>query len=233
MRRPAFTVLTPAYNSAHSIRRVYDSLVGQTLQAFEWIVVDDGSTDDLESLVRNWAAHSAFPIRYHRFRDNLGKPAAVNWGVSRAEGIYTLIADADDWFVSHALETFKRAYESLPANVRDTVHGVTCNCVDENGEMVGGSFPRSPWIADVFEMRYGHRITGEKWGFHRTDILKAFPFDTSIGRFVSEDTVWYAIAARYKSVFINEAHEPGGGCLVQPKSYSANTFGDREEISVL
>ncbi|MCE2923619.1 MAG: glycosyltransferase family 2 protein, partial [Roseomonas sp.] len=61
---PLFTVFTPSYNRAHTIHRVYESLQQQTFRDFEWLVVDDGSTDNTKSIVEAWKKEAPFPIRY-------------------------------------------------------------------------------------------------------------------------------------------------------------------------
>lgn len=61
-----FTVFTPTYNRAHLLPRAYDSLRKQTFRDFEWLIVDDGSTDDTETLVKQWQQEAEFPIRYYR-----------------------------------------------------------------------------------------------------------------------------------------------------------------------
>ena len=61
-----FTVFTPTYNRAHTLHRVYDSLCAQTLRDFEWLVIDDGSTDGTADLIANWAKSADFPIRYFK-----------------------------------------------------------------------------------------------------------------------------------------------------------------------
>jgi glycosyltransferase involved in cell wall biosynthesis len=90
-----FTVFTPSYNRARTLPRVYESLQRQTLRNFEWLVMDDGSTDDTRQLVTRWQAESNFPIRYI-FQENQGKPAAFNHGVQEARGKLFLTLDSDD-----------------------------------------------------------------------------------------------------------------------------------------
>ena len=55
-----FTVFTATYNRAHVLHRVYDSLRAQTFRDFEWLVVDDGSTDGTGALVEGWRAEADF-----------------------------------------------------------------------------------------------------------------------------------------------------------------------------
>src|SRR5262245_3444530 len=74
---PLFTIFTPTYNRRHTIRRVYDSLCAQTLRDFEWLVIDDGSTDGTSELVKGWVESADFPIRYF-WQENSGKHIAHN-----------------------------------------------------------------------------------------------------------------------------------------------------------
>ena len=71
------TVFTPAYNRAHTIGRTYASLLRQTCKDFEWLVIDDGSTDNTEQLVRGWIAENRIPIRFIR-KENGGKYTGYN-----------------------------------------------------------------------------------------------------------------------------------------------------------
>src|SRR5579883_1323984 len=96
-----FTVLTPTYNRVGYLGRVYESLCAQTFRDFEWIIVDDGSTDGTQELVSSWKPF--FPIRY-TWKPNGGKHTAVNVGVAMAAGEFTLILDSDDHCIPHTLE---------------------------------------------------------------------------------------------------------------------------------
>ena len=79
------TVVTPAFNRAHLLPRLFCSLCAQTFSRFEWIVVDDGSTDDTLSLVREFASRAPFPLMVST-RSNGGKHRALNQGVALASG---------------------------------------------------------------------------------------------------------------------------------------------------
>src|SRR6476619_6982250 len=80
-----FTVFTPTYNRARTLDRVYTSLKNQTFRDFEWIIVDDGSSDETSNLVQAWQQEAGFPVRYV-YQPNLGKHVAFNRGVAEARG---------------------------------------------------------------------------------------------------------------------------------------------------
>jgi glycosyltransferase involved in cell wall biosynthesis len=203
--RYLFTVFTPTYNRAQTLPRVYESLQRQTFRDFEWLIVDDGSTDNTRELIARWQAESNFPIRYI-FQANQGKPAAFNHGVQEARGELLLTLDSDDGCVPEALERFKYHWDSIPAQDKDKFSAVTVLCKDQNGNLVGDKFPRDVMDSDTIEVTFKHRVTGEKWGFQRTDVLKKFPFPAvPNAKFISESVVWYALSRKYKTRYVNEA----------------------------
>ena len=94
-RAHLFTVFTPTFNRAHTLGRVYASLRAQTYTDFEWLIVDDGSTDGTEELVRGWMAEAPFPLRYLT-QVHGHKKAAFNRGVREANGELFVALDSDD-----------------------------------------------------------------------------------------------------------------------------------------
>ena len=72
------TVFTPAYNRAHTLRRAFNSLKAQTCKDFEWLIIDDGSTDGTSELVERLQEEADFPIRYY-WKENGGRHTAVKY----------------------------------------------------------------------------------------------------------------------------------------------------------
>ncbi len=202
--RYVFTVFTPTFNRSQTLARAYESLRLQTFRDFEWLVVDDGSADGTRELIEKWQTESGFPIRYI-YQENQGKPAAFNRGVREAQGELFLTLDSDDACVPQALERFKYYWDGIPLTEKDKFSAVTVLCKDQNGKLVGDKFPRDVLDSDSIELFFKYNVKGEKWGFHRTDVLKQFPFPTvRNAKFVSEGVVWFAIARRFKTRFVNE-----------------------------
>ena len=205
MAGPLFTVFTPTYQRADTLHRVRDSLAAQTFRDFEWLIVDDGSTDGTAELVEGWAAEADFPIRLLR-QANQGKHIAWNRGVEAAEGELFLGLDSDDACVPHALERLEHHWMGIPDAERGGFSAVSGLCVDQEGHLVGTRFPRDVLDSDPLEVRYRYRVRGEKWGFHRTEVLRANPFPELGGQsHVSEMLVWDRIATRWRTRYVNEA----------------------------
>ena len=200
---PFFTVFTATYQRAATLHRVYESLAAQTFRDFEWLVVDDGSTDGTEALVARWVAEGPFPIRYHR-QPNQGKHVAWNLGVELAAGFAFLSLDSDDACLPEALQVFHEAWSAIPEAERGAFTGVCALVRDERGALSGSRFPSDVLDSDSIETRLRYRVTGEKWGFHRTEVLRAHPFPVVPGStFVPESVVWFRIALAYRQRFIN------------------------------
>lgn len=204
-----FTVFTPTYNRAKTLHRVYDSLCAQTFRDFEWLIVDDGSTDDTRERVHVWQAQADFPIRYF-YQQNAHKKVAHNLGISEAQGELFLTLDSDDSCKPQALERLLFHWQSIPEELRAGFSAVTVLCEKESGEVVGTLFPADDaggWIdSDSVEMSYRYKVRGEKWGFQRTDVLREFPFEhEEVAGLIPENVVWERISERYKTRFVNEA----------------------------
>ena len=86
---PKFTVFTPTYNRDETLARVFSSLCAQTFIDFEWLIVDDGSTDNTAALVNSWRGNSPFAIRYY-YQENKHKKVAFNLAVRNAAGLLFL-----------------------------------------------------------------------------------------------------------------------------------------------
>ena len=101
------TVFTPCYNRAYALQRLFESLQAQGSSDFEWLIVDDGSTDRTDELCRGFARDANFPVRYMR-QENSGKHVAINRGAVEARGEWFFIVDSDDFLPPDSIETNER-----------------------------------------------------------------------------------------------------------------------------
>lgn len=195
------TVFTPTYNRAYILPNLYESLKRQTSSDFEWVVVDDGSTDNTEELLKEWLPESPFSIRYYK-QENGGKHRAINRGVKEAKGELFFIVDSDDFLTDFAIEEIYKRYEKIKNDV--TIAGVCGMKIYPSGKRVGGDVEFDSVCCSLFDFRYKYGVHGDIAEVYRTSILRQYPFpDISGEKFCSETLVWCAIAKRYKILFFN------------------------------
>jgi glycosyltransferase involved in cell wall biosynthesis len=197
------TVFTPAYNRAYTLGRLYDSLCRQTFRDFEWLVVDDGSTDKTEQLIAGFIAEQRIPIRYIR-KVNGGKHTAINLGVKEARGELFFIVDSDDYLIDNALEGAHRLFLQIAGNQQFA--GISGVCARADGSKVGGEEPWSVIDATALEIRNKYHVKGDLSEIYKTEILKQFPFpEFDDERFSPEALVWNRIAkSGYKLRYVNK-----------------------------
>ena len=95
MNKSLITIFTPTFNRAEFLPKVYYSLKNQEYKEFEWVIVDDGSSDNTETVINSFIQDQAIVIHYIK-QPNGGKHKAINTGVSVATGDLFLILDSDD-----------------------------------------------------------------------------------------------------------------------------------------
>lgn len=199
-----FTVFTPTYQRAHTLHRVYNSLLIQTFRDFEWIIIDDGSTDKTGDIVSKWQKENKFSIIYLK-QKNQGKHVAINHGVRLSRYELFLIADSDDEFPGNALQTFYDSWLKIPLSCRSNFSGITGLCVDNNRKIIGHKFPTDIFDSTSADCLYRFGIKGEKWGFIRTEVMKEFPFpELKNFNFTPESIIWNKIGRKYKTRYINK-----------------------------
>jgi glycosyltransferase involved in cell wall biosynthesis len=200
---PLLTVFTPTYNRAHTIHRVFDSLCAQALRDFEWLVIDDGSTDGTPELIAKWSKSANFPIRYFK-QENSGKHIAHNLAIWKARGELFAPIDSDDALMPGTLERLNRIWNDILASDRCNFSGIWGLCCDRHGNEVGDRYPESPFDTDLREVIFVYRVRGEKCCVWRTDILRQYPFPEIQRTYIPEGTIWLEIAKTYKTRCVNE-----------------------------
>lgn len=205
MKHPFITILTPTYNRASLLPRLFDSLLRQTNKDFEWIVVDDGSTDDTREVVANLKEKcgGAFPMDYV-YKANGGKHMAINIGAERARGELLFIADSDDLLTDDALETVENSWHDISDD--KSFAGIAgLDITMDTREVIGSGLPQEHIDCNAIDIRYRHHVTGDMKEVFRTEVLREFPFPEFAGeRFCPEQLVWFRMARRYRLRYINK-----------------------------
>ena len=110
---PRLTIHTATYNRAYILSKAYESLKSQTVKDFEWVISDDGSTDNTEDLVALWLAeNNGFPIRYYKL-PRVGIPRALNNGVQHAKTKWFMMLDSDDHILPKTVEKVLHWLDSI------------------------------------------------------------------------------------------------------------------------
>lgn len=200
-----FTIFTPTYNRKELLKNLYESLKNQTYKDFEWIIVDDGSSDGTELSVRQFLDEKILNIKYF-YKENGGKQRAYNYGVEKARGELFICLDSDDKYVDNALETILKYWKNYEDDIE--IAGMGYLSIYENGEVIGTKFPEDEMIATQFDIYNKYKVKGDKGLMFRTNILKQYPFPVFDGeKFTTEAVIYNRISEKYKMLYVNEKIE--------------------------
>ncbi len=199
------TVFTPTYNRGYIISKLYESLRKQSFQDFEWLIIDDGSSDNTEQLVENFLSNNNFFSIVYLKVTNGGKHRAINRAVQMARGELFYIVDSDDFLPDNALELVVKVEESIPVSQKKQYAGVCGIKAYPSNVYVGNTFSGKYLDITMLE-REKYDITGDKAEVFYTKILKKFPFpEFQNEKFLTECVVWDKIAYHgYLLRFFNE-----------------------------
>ena len=128
-RMPKISVLMSAFNAEKYIGETIDSVLGQSFIDFEFIIINDGSTDQTEVIIKKYNDER---IRYF-YQENSGLSKALNFGLKISEGDYIARIDADDLCYRNRLEIQLEFMENNPDYV---VCGSYTDVIDENGKFI-------------------------------------------------------------------------------------------------
>lgn len=192
---PSITIFTPVYNRAYIISQLYHSLCRQTSKDFEWLVVDDGSTDDIDNLMAQFQAERKIQIHYIK-QQNGGKHRAINRGVKEAHGELFFIVDSDDYLTDDAVEWIHHTTELIAND--DRFAGLSGIRITPGGSKIGGGGDFGNIDANAIDIRLHHGVVGDLAEVFKTDILRQYPFPEFDGeKFCPEALVWFRIARHY------------------------------------
>ncbi|BBO68396.1 hypothetical protein DSCA_23260 [Desulfosarcina alkanivorans] len=191
--KETISIILTAYNRAHTVGRAIDSVLSQTYQDLELIVVDDGSSDNTQSKLELYQDER---IRIISHSENRGVTEAKNTGLDQIRGTWFTFLDSDDEMVPEALERMI----SVPDQVDEKINAITCNCFDTStGEFSGKGLNANQFLSSVDVAR---KCTGEFWGLTKTELLGVDRFNEKLPGF--EDTLWFKINERACRYYLHE-----------------------------
>jgi glycosyltransferase involved in cell wall biosynthesis len=192
-----FTIATPTYNRPHLLPALYESLCAQTFRDFEWIIIDDGSSDETRDLVLSWKPPFAWHYYWHF---NCGMHRSLNLSIKLAAGQFWMQVDDDDVLLPHALERFDQEILQLPEG-----HAfINSLCCRPDGSIIGSPLPIDRM--DTYRLRHALELCdADRCGIVRADIMRQNLFPEFRGeKFITPGVVWNRMHQRYACRWINE-----------------------------
>lgn len=191
------TVFTPTYNRGEKLKRLYNSLLSQTNNNFEWLIVDDGSTDNTRSIVEKFCTDK-FSIRYCE-KKNGGKHTAYNLGLEMAKGEYFLCVDSDDWLSKDAINIISKKCSEINVNI------FLVYKIDSDGNMLSQYFPEMLERAGILQLAHCYHCTGEFTLIFKTRYARKYPFPVfEEEKFITESVVYDRMFASENAFLIRE-----------------------------
>ena len=195
------TIITPTFNRVEWLPRLYKSLKSQSVRDFEWLIVDDGSSDETPDFCSAVIQEAAIAVRVIR-KANGGKHTALNAGIAAVVTELIFIVDSDDYLTPNAVSRIQEVWSRYKGEGRS---GISFMRGTSEEEPLGHRFPRDNEVSSYIEMRFNRGIKGDKAEIYRSDVLKRFRFPEFKGeKFLAEDAVWAPIGLQYQMVHINE-----------------------------
>lgn len=219
---PKVSICIPTYNRKNYLKETLESVFAQTYKDYEVVVVDDGSTDGTDQMIK----HSGYPIRYFR-QNHSGVSKARNKLIELAEGQYITFIDSDDLLFQYAVEDL---INIVGCNGSDIIAYSSYVGIDASGNVVKRKQRRLPSgciASDLFEHIYVHSCGT----MCRKEILnQAGGFDISLP-VCSEYAFWLKLSLKYDFI---PAARPTFKRRRHPGNLSAYSFANRKmELDVL
>lgn len=222
------TVFTPAYNRAHTLPRTYESLLKQSCKDFVWLIIDDGSSDNTDELVRSWQEKdNGFEIRY-LYKENGGMHTAHNVAYENIDTELNVCIDSDDCLAEEAVRKILEKWN----DVKDKGYaGMIGLDADLEGNLIGKGFPAG-MKETTLTGYYAAGGSGDKKLVYRTDVINQYPPYP-----IFEGEKYVALAYKYRlidqdyklavldEVLCNVEYQPDGSSGTMWKQYLRNPRG--------
>ncbi len=199
--KPIITIITPTYNRYDNLIRLANSLKQQTNHNFQWLIIDDGSTDDTKK-INNREYQKESNLEYH-YKINGGKHTALNYSHKFIKGKYVVIVDSDDYLTKDSIAIILHYITKYENNEKiaclSFLRGYNKDTPIEK------TFPQKPTISNHIEFRINQNRSGDCCEIIRTEVFKKYIFpEFENEKFMSEGYLWANIAKQYDTVYINK-----------------------------
>lgn len=197
------SILTPTYNRANMLKEIYDSLIINSKYGldFEWLIMDDGSTDNTKEVVDSFIKEQTMDIRYFA-QINQGKAKAINNLMDHVTGDLVLDCDSDDYLASNAFKIIMDKAEILSSSFN--IYALAFLKCDIYGDVSGKEFKHDYHRSTMFDLYYKEDVQGEKILLFKTSLRKEFKHQLEgKEKFVTEARMYHKMDLKYKIVCFN------------------------------
>ena len=212
-----FSILTATYNRAKYLPRLYKSMVDNMDDSYEieWLIMDDGSTDNTEEVCKNFVNKKNLVVKYYK-QENQGKMQAINNLGQYVSGELWIECDSDDYFVKNAFQIIKQHYEKNKE--QQDIYAFAFLKYNQNKKNMGQNFKKEK--TTMFDLYFKEGENGEKALAFVADIRRKYHHELEHGeKFVTEARMYHKMDKDYKILCINE---PIMICEYQESGYSKN-----------
>lgn len=206
--KPYFAIATTTYNMADTLYRTYSSIAAQTYDNFYWIIIDNGSADETEQLVKNIVKEGLVHIKYIKKEHGI-RATAINTMLDAVSGDLCVEVHADDELKPDCLEIFAKAWEQIPQEQKKYYWTMAAHCEDSNThKIVGDKFPDGINQNLKKSWKYSFHTIGEKHYAMNINIVKTKRFNLDVPldiTYIGEALLWMEFQKEYLTWFINKA----------------------------
>jgi len=196
-----FSIVTPTFNRAKYLPRIHECLCKQNDIDFEWIIINDGSSDNTKEVVESFG--KKIKIKYI-FQENSGQLSARNTGTQNADSFILAKLDDDDLLCKGVLEKVWGYFNNKTERFESNCVCLSGLCQYETGEIVGERFPYDHFVSDHIRYRQNRPVHGDKYEFYVTSIFKKYPFPVIQGeKNMPPHIVHDRIARGHKTLYVN------------------------------
>lgn len=215
------SIVTPSYNRGYILPQLYNSLLKNkdSYSDFEWVIIDDGSSDDTKKIVEEWMRKGTIKIRYYK-QKNGGKMAALNYGIPKTKGDIIIEVDSDDYLKEDALKTIMTYWEE--AELNEKVYGILFRRSFENPELdKKNSFPFEKKISRMFDLYMKSNFDKDAVLVFKGDIRRDFHHKLEHNeKFITEARMYNEMDKQYDGLLC--INKPVVVCEYLEDGYSKN-----------
>jgi glycosyltransferase involved in cell wall biosynthesis len=188
------SVITPTWNRAIFLKKVYQSLLSQSYQKFEWIVCDDNSDDNTLEVLKNFKKEKKIKMKIYSFSERVGKTKMDNYAIKLAKGEFIYIADSDDTFSSNFFFDMITEWQKIPNNLKNKVFAIISPCYSNHYKF--SKFQFNSKLISLGDIWFKMGKFQESALFLKASIIKKYKFK-EIDYYVPEGTLWNKISLKY------------------------------------